>query len=145
MRKKDYILFVYSPNKSNVFGFYDEDDNNIYINAKLNKMERELVYIHELQHKNCFKSKCKCWGITFWCEYHAFRTELNFALTLNKRKYWHGFFKVAIKELIKFKTHSEIVGWAEHYKAKRKVMKLNECVKYAKKYKYWERIECLIK
>lgn len=145
MIRKDYILFVYSPNKSNIFGFFDEEDDNIYVNAKLNRIERKLVFIHESQHRNCFNKKCKCWGTTFWCEYHAFRRELNFVLKLNKRRYWHVFFKIAIKELIKYKTHPEIAGWTEHFNAKRKTMKLNECVKYAKKYKYWEQIESIIK
>ena len=145
MCKVEYILFTYEPNKSNIFGIFDEDDGNIYINSKLNKTERELVYIHEVQHRDCFNNKCKCWKKLFWCEYHAFKAELDFVFKLNKYRYWHCFFKIAIKELIKFKTHPEIDGWAEHYKAKRKVMKLNKCVEYAKKYKYWEQIKEIIK
>ena len=145
MHKVDYILFTYKPNKSNIFGIFDEDDGNIYINSKLNKIERKLVYVHEVQHRDCFNNKCKCWKKLFWCEYHAFRAEFNFVLKLNKRRYWHGFFKIAIKELVKFKLHPEISGWTEHYKAKRRVMKLDECVKYAKKYKYWKQIKEIIK
>ena len=140
-----YILFRYNPNPSNIYGFFDEEDNNIYINANLGKLDREFVFVHESQHKDCFHNKCKCWGTIFWCEYHAFRAEFNFVLKLNKQKYWRGFFKVSIKALIKFKTHPEIGGWTEHYKALRKVMNLTECVKYARKYGYWKQIEDILR
>ena len=142
---KDYILFVYKPNPSNITGFFDEEDNNIYINEKKGRLERELIFVHENQHKKCFNTKCKCWGIVFWCEYHAFRAELNFVLKVNKRKYWREFFRVSISSLIKYTVHLEIGGWPEHYKALRKVLKLSECVTYAKKYGYWKQIAGLLK
>lgn len=144
-RNKKYILFVYKPNPSGINGFFDEEDNNIYINGKKSKLERDLIFVHENQHKECFNTKCKCWRTVFWSEYHAFRAELHFVLKVNKRKYWHEFFRVAIRSLIKHMKHLEIQGWLEHYKALRKVLKLNECVKYAKEYGYWKQIKGLLK
>jgi hypothetical protein len=146
MRKKDYIVFRYRPNKSKVNGFFDEDDKNIYINEDLNMVHRELVYIHENQHRDCFIHKCKCWNRSiFLCEYHAFRAELKFLLEKDNSKYWKTYFVITIKSLIKFGTNiNNIWGWEEHFKALRKVCNLKDFKKVASKYGYWLLIKSIV-
>lgn len=145
MDRKDYILFRYRPNKSKISGIFDEDDRLIYINEDLDKITQELVYIHENQHKKCFVNKCKCWKKLFWCEYHAFKAELKFLLEKDNSKYWHKYFVITIKSLIKFKDNANnIKGWKEHFKALKKVCNLKDFRWAAKKYKYWNRIKRII-
>jgi hypothetical protein len=145
MKRGDYILFRYRPNKSKIDGLFDEEDRNIYINEDLGKICREFVYIHEAEHKRCFENKLKCWENLFWCEYYAFRAELNFVLEKDNSRYWHKYFTVTIKSLIKFKTNANnIKGWEEHFKALRKVCRLKDFKKFAKKYKYWKLIKEII-
>lgn len=145
MNRSDYILFRYRPNKSQVNGFFDPADGNIYINEDLDKLHQELVYIHENQHRECFVSKCKCFKNTFWCEYHAFRAELKVLLEKKDGKYWCKYFDITVKSLIKFKTNTKNVeGWAEHFKALRKVCNLKDFRKVAIKYRYWIQIKKLL-
>ena len=122
-----YILFRYRPNKSNIFGFFDEDDGQIYINEDLGKTHREFVYVHESQHRTCYKVGCKCWNkkTEFLCEYHAFRAEFRFALNKNSRRYWTAYFKGVIMELDKFRSN-KVRSWRAHFKALSKVCRFKQ-------------------
>jgi len=146
LSKTGYILFKYSPNKSKINGFFDEDDGNIYINESLSTLQKELVLVHETEHKKCYLNKCFCWKskTDFWCEYHAFKAEFDFVLNKNLKKYWNIYFSIVIKDLNKFvKDSNNIHTWKEHYKALRKVCKLCNFIKFAKKYGYWKKINGL--
>jgi len=138
----DYILVTYKPDKTKVSGFFDEDDENIYINSNLNKLTKELVFVHESQHKVCFKNKCKCQKNLFWCEYHAFRSEIDFIIDKNIKKYWVGYFNNVIYELKKFKDND--TTYKSHFKSLAKVCRLKRFKKYAIKYKYLKRINSII-
>lgn len=140
------ILFRYRPNLTEINGFFDQDDGHIYIRKGLGKIDKEIVYQHEMQHKICSDNKCFCWEqkSDFWSEYHSFRAELDFALRSNKivkRIYLTG----VIDDLIKYKKQGKkIKSQKEHYFALRRVCKLNRFKKLAKEYKYWNRIKKLL-
>ena len=136
------------PNKLGINGFFDEDGGNIYINGNLGKIEREIVYVHESQHRTCCLNKCKCWKYksVYWCEYHAFRAEFNFVLKKNIPGYWKGYFDITIKDLIKFSRNGKkIKSWKEHFQALSKVCRFKDFQKFAKKHRYIKRIDKILK
>jgi len=135
------ILFSFKPNKSKISGFFDEDDGQIYIDKKLGKIKKEIVYQHENQHRKCFNSDCKCYkkDTDFLCEYHAMRAEFNF-IAKNGVLVQKIYFKLVIKSLNKYLIES----WKAHYQALRKVCKLKKFRFLAKKLGFWREIEKLL-
>lgn len=115
------ILFTYKPDKSEVHGFFDEDDRFVYLNVKLPRLERECVYFHELTHKKCFEAKCKCWRKTFLCEYHAYRGELRRVIETDNRRLTRAYFSVVNKAIEKMEANPTV--WGSHLKALRKLMR----------------------
>jgi len=140
------IIFSFKPNKSEVSAFFDADDGEIYIDKKLGKINREIVYQHENQHRKCFKSKCKCWKkkTEFLCEYHAMRAEFNF-VAKNGLLVQKMYFKITIDALNKYlKNMNKIKSWKAHYQALRKVCKLKQFRFLAQKLGFWKDIERLL-
>jgi len=117
------ILFVYNPNPSKVFGFFDEDDGKIYVSSRLGLLARECVYLHEKSHKECFDGGCKCWskGTDYWCEYHAMRGELQKVRAIGCVRLKRAYLKHAKDALVKYNAQPEVYG--AHLAALRKLMR----------------------
>ncbi|MHA1275391.1 MAG: hypothetical protein ACTSQS_18460 [Promethearchaeota archaeon] len=140
------VMFNYFPNKLDIGGFFDEDSGNIYINKKLRKIRREIVFQHEKQHKKCFNSRCSCWskGTEFWCEYHAMKAEFEFSMK-NEKLVQKLYFKAVILSLKRYlRDMNKVKSWKAHYQALRKVCKLKKFKQLAKKSGFWGEIKKLI-
>jgi len=120
---KNVVLVTYHPNRTNVAGYFDEEDGLIYLDAKRSRLVRETVYFHEITHKECFQAKCKCWNkkTSFLCEYHAFRGALQCVRATGSRKLQRCYLREVQKALKKYKADLKI--WDSHLKALRKIMK----------------------
>jgi len=141
--ENDYILFTFEPHYPKVKGFFDSDWNRVYINKKLGKIKREIVYAHESQHQKCFQSKCKCYDLNsdFLSEYHAFRAEFRFLQEKDNVRYWRIYFAGVIDDLTRYVT----LPWKAHFKALSKVCRLEDFKKFAKEFDYWKKIERILK
>ena len=120
------ILFTYHPNPSKVFGFFDDDDEKIYISSKLSLLARECVYFHESSHKECYDEKCKCWDkkTDYLCEYHAMRGELQKVRARGSVRLREAYLKHVKSALDKYRKHADVYG--DHLKAIRKLMRTKD-------------------
>ena len=81
--KGNCVLFRFWPDVGEAGGWFDEENQKIYIAKRLNPYQREVLYFHERAHKECFLNGCKCWGRKYLCEYHAMREELKSTILSN--------------------------------------------------------------
>ncbi len=130
------VLFEFFPNELCCYGFFDETWDTIFIDSRLSKSGRELVYHHEKQHKTCCNLKCFCWSqnTDFWTEYHAFKAELDFALSSGIR-----IRKIYLKDTYEYlnllKKGKQNKDRKAHYLALKRVCKLKRFIKLAKEFK----------
>ena len=124
------VLFTYNPDRNDAIGSFDENNEKIYINARLTKLEREIVYFHEITHKECFEAKCICWKKKsgYLCEYHAFRGTLRRVVDARnhlRSRFWQKLRKCYLREVEKAlrKYSGDLTVWKTHLKALRKLMK----------------------
>jgi len=139
----NYISFRYHPNKTETEGFFDRDDKRIYIRSSLSKCRKELIYIHEGQHKKCFESNCFCWEqeSDFWGEYHAFRAELKFAIVSEYEIIRRIYLSNIEPELERYKRLGEtIISQRQHYLALSRLCKTAKFQQLAKEYGYWQQV-----
>lgn len=121
--RNNCILFSFHPDRKDAFGFFDEDEREIYISDKLNLLTRECVYFHELTHKECFLNKCKCWegNSIYWCEYHALRGEFLKARATGSIRIRQAYLKNVTRAIAKYKRNVKI--WGSHLGAMQRLMR----------------------
>ena len=124
------ILFRYNPNPSKVFGFFDENDGKIYINETFGIMEREVVYLHELSHRECFEKGCWCWKrkSDYWVEYHGFRGEFYKVQSNGDKRLKKAYLKQLGNTIKKAKRNPKV--WGCHFAALRRLAKMKSFRKF---------------
>ena len=114
----------YRKNAVTLAGFYDEQEDTIYISAGLSPLIAECTYFHERQHQECFKSDCVCYKAenNDLAEYHAFRGELLAVLERDSVKLAQAYLKAIALSLAKAAEYPVI--WRSHKRAMVRVMRL---------------------
>ena len=119
----DVILFEFNKPVNQAVGWY-EDGNDIFISKLLPKIAREVIYLHERQHRKCKKEGCFCCSQSsdFWCEYHAMKAEFEDCLKAGPAVFaeYRRQFVAALK---KYKSDKK---WESHLMATRKLMGLKK-------------------
>ena len=126
----DCILFSYHPNPSRVVGFFDNMDGKIYIDETLGLIGREVAYLHELSHRECFEKNCWCWKkkTDYWVEYHAFREEFYKVQALGDKRIKRIYLK-QLNDVIN-SAKKNLPVWHSHIEALRRLIKMKSFQKY---------------
>jgi hypothetical protein len=103
-------------------GYYEEDEDLIYLAAGLGKLKSECVYFHERQHRNCCKNKCQCWREKndYLSEFHAYLGELEDVVARGSRRLAKVYLRLVRRMLV---SHSEHPEWKDHKRAMNRVMR----------------------
>ena len=109
------VIIKFMPNKGEAGGFYDEENGRIYLNARLPLLEREVVYYHELTHKEHCQSKCFCWKSDYWCECHAMRGELQRVIARKSKRLSRAYYQNERRAIKKYNADPKV--WKVHIKA----------------------------
>jgi hypothetical protein len=110
-----------------VGGFYEENDGTIFLAHGLTEIQKELVYIHELEHRKCHQSGCRCWDLDDDCylaEYHAWLGEFRAVKNRDNAKLTNAYFRSVRFAIRKMQKNPKI--WAGNIKAVRRLLRLKE-------------------
>jgi len=122
LHRGNCVLVKYTPNQDEASGLFDEVNGRIYISSKLPPLQRECIYYHELTHKECYESKCKCWDTSdYLLEYHAMRGELHKVLARNSIALNRAYLKTVETTLAKCARDPKL--WRAHGLAMNKLMR----------------------
>ena len=119
--KNNCVLIKYIPDKGEAAGYFDPDNMKIYISTRLPLLEREVVYLHELSHRECYLKGCKCWKSTYWCEYHAMKGEIQKVLARRSKRLNKAYIKSVEREREKYRKNPQV--WGKHHAALKRLMK----------------------
>lgn len=105
-------------------GCYDEQDDLIWIASGLPRLEAEVIYYHERQHRECYKRGCKCYKQPndIMCEYHAMKGEVTCVLVRGSV----AIAKAYLRSVQRFdnKAAGDPDGWKDHIRAMKRVKRL---------------------
>ena len=124
-----YILWKgmrlqYRDNSVTLAGYYDEEEDVIYIAAGLPPLIAECTYLHEAQHQKCYKAGCKCYRAenNDLAEYHAYKGELMAVLERDSAALAKAYLKGM--DISLEKAAKDPVVWRSHKRAMVRVMRL---------------------
>lgn len=141
------VLFIMYPDiRDGDAGWFTPGDPHVYIDMRLSPFGRELVYIHEDQHRQCSDEKCFCHGrySHYWSEYHAFRAELQQVLAQGDAGFTHYYLR-RVFELLRKRWNDP--RCRTHIRALSRVVKseaFRSCARkhgFGSKWRYWTRKE----
>ena len=114
----------YRENAITLAGYYDEDEDVIYISAGLSPLIAECTYLHEQAHQKCYKAGCACYKAenNDLAEYHAFRGELLAVLERGSEKLAKAYLKAIT--LSQAKAAEYPVVWRSHKRAMARIVRL---------------------
>jgi uncharacterized protein YqfB (UPF0267 family) len=111
-----------------VDGLYCETEDTIYLSNTLSKMQKEITYFHERQHRICAKKKCACMrdGRTsdYLAEFHAYRGEMLCVLSSGDAKLMKAYLSLVVRMVKKAEKNPKT--WQHHKRAMNRVMKMKE-------------------
>ena len=121
------MILEHEENTVSMSGYYEEATGVIYLAKGMGKLEKECVYLHELQHKKCHKKKCICFkqadkGNFDLCEYHGFLGEVQEVYKRGSVLLARAYIKSVAGTEKNIKT--DPILWSSHRKALRKIQRL---------------------
>ena len=126
----------YREHSAPLAGYFEEETGIIYVSSGLPPLIAECVYLHELQHKECYDSGCECYAAdrddyNLLAEYHAHRGELIAVLERDSEALAQAYLKALAMEKVKiacdprlWRSHRKAVARIERSKAYREVQDL---------------------